>query len=100
MDNAKYFSKRTEVKGCPTRPSDTFRYKIEVYAVLWFRFTSLHCIKSVLRSGISTILDYIALFDMWFHALLQKAGVGDKIEPLFVSDGTEFLVTVAYHLLH
>ena len=34
----------------------TLRYKIEVYAVLWFRFTSLHCIKSALRSGISTIL--------------------------------------------
>jgi hypothetical protein len=36
---------------------------------------------------------------MWFYVLLQRAGVSDEMEPLFVSDGTEFLVTIAYHLL-
>ena len=36
---------------------------------------------------------------MWFYVLLQRAGVGDEMEPLFVSDGTEFLVAIAYHLL-
>ena len=91
----------------------TLRYKIEVYAVLWFRFTSLHCIKSALRSGISTIL-LLNNINRWycmisllccivwhvvFYVLLQRAGMGDEMEPLFVSDGTEFLVSIAYHLL-